>query len=53
MPAAARAERWFSHTAMAEEYVRMYRHYLAANQGSPDGPTGYSSAVTAGSSLRN
>lgn len=27
----ARAERWFSHTAMAQEYVRMYRHYLATN----------------------
>jgi len=26
-----RAERWFSHTTMAEEYVRMYRHYLGAN----------------------
>ena len=26
-----RAERWFSHTTMAEEYVRMYRHYLATN----------------------
>ena len=26
-----RAERWFSHTAMAEEYLRMYRHYLTAN----------------------
>jgi glycosyltransferase involved in cell wall biosynthesis len=26
-----RAERWFSHTVMAEEYLRMYRHYLAAN----------------------
>jgi glycosyltransferase involved in cell wall biosynthesis len=25
----ARAEQWFSHTRMAEEYVRMYRHYLA------------------------
>lgn len=25
----ARAERWFSHTAMAEEYLRFYRHYLA------------------------
>lgn len=25
----ARAERWFSHTRMAGEYVRMYRHYLA------------------------
>jgi glycosyltransferase involved in cell wall biosynthesis len=28
----ARAERWFSHTRMAEEYVRMYQHYLATNQ---------------------
>ena len=28
----SRAERWFSHTAMAEEYVRMYRHYLAAKE---------------------
>ena len=27
-----RAERWFSHVAMAEEYVRMYRHYLTRNQ---------------------
>jgi glycosyltransferase involved in cell wall biosynthesis len=27
----AHAERWFSHTVMAEEYVRMYRHYLATN----------------------
>lgn len=27
-----RAERWFSHTAMAEGYVRMYRHYLTANK---------------------
>jgi glycosyltransferase involved in cell wall biosynthesis len=26
----ARAERWFSHTGMAEEYVRMYRHYSAS-----------------------
>jgi glycosyltransferase involved in cell wall biosynthesis len=25
----ARAERWFSHTRMAEEYLRMYQHYLA------------------------
>jgi glycosyltransferase involved in cell wall biosynthesis len=25
----SRAERWFSHTRMAEEYVRMYQHYLA------------------------
>jgi glycosyltransferase involved in cell wall biosynthesis len=28
----SRAERWFSHTRMAEEYVRMYQHYLATNQ---------------------
>jgi glycosyltransferase involved in cell wall biosynthesis len=27
-----RAERWFSHTRMAQEYVRMYQHYLATNQ---------------------
>lgn len=27
----ARAEQWFSHTRMAQEYVRMYQHYLAAN----------------------
>jgi glycosyltransferase involved in cell wall biosynthesis len=27
-----RAEHWFSHTTMAEEYVRMYRHYLTATQ---------------------
>jgi glycosyltransferase involved in cell wall biosynthesis len=26
-----RAERWFSHTRMAQEYVRMYQHYLATN----------------------
>jgi len=25
-----RAERWFTHTRMAEEYVRMYQHYLAS-----------------------
>jgi len=25
----SRAERWFSHTRMAQEYVRMYQHYLA------------------------
>jgi glycosyltransferase involved in cell wall biosynthesis len=24
----SRAERWFSHTTMAREYVRMYQHYL-------------------------
>lgn len=28
----SRAERWFSHTRMAEEYVRLYRQYLATNQ---------------------
>lgn len=28
----ARAERWFSHTRMAQEYLRMYQHYLATNQ---------------------
>jgi glycosyltransferase involved in cell wall biosynthesis len=27
-----RAERWFSHTRMAQEYVRMYQHYLARGQ---------------------
>lgn len=27
-----RAERWFSHTAMAQEYVRMYQHYLVASE---------------------
>jgi glycosyltransferase involved in cell wall biosynthesis len=26
----ARAERWFSHVSMAQEYVRMYQHYLLA-----------------------
>jgi glycosyltransferase involved in cell wall biosynthesis len=26
-----RAERWFSHTRMAQEYIRMYQHYLATN----------------------
>jgi glycosyltransferase involved in cell wall biosynthesis len=25
-----RAERWFTHTRMAEEYVRMYQYYLAS-----------------------
>jgi glycosyltransferase involved in cell wall biosynthesis len=34
----SRAERWFSHTRMAEEYVRMYRHYLATNQLPPGAP---------------
>jgi glycosyltransferase involved in cell wall biosynthesis len=28
----SRAERWFSHTRMAQEYVRVYQHYLATNQ---------------------
>ena len=28
----SRAERWFSHTRMAQNYVRMYRHYLADGQ---------------------
>jgi glycosyltransferase involved in cell wall biosynthesis len=28
----ARAERWFSHVRMAEEYLRMYQHYLASGQ---------------------
>jgi glycosyltransferase involved in cell wall biosynthesis len=32
----ARAERWFNHTRMAEEYVRMYQHYLASGN-LPDG----------------
>jgi glycosyltransferase involved in cell wall biosynthesis len=31
-----RAERWFSHTRMAEEYVRMYQYYLASGR-LPDG----------------
>jgi glycosyltransferase involved in cell wall biosynthesis len=28
----SRAEGWFSHTRMALEYVRMYRHYLATQE---------------------
>jgi glycosyltransferase involved in cell wall biosynthesis len=28
----ARAQRWFTHVAMAEEYERMYRHYLSSYQ---------------------
>jgi hypothetical protein len=32
----ARAERWFSHTAMAGEYVRFYEEYLASGR-LPDG----------------
>lgn len=27
-----RAERWFTHIAMAEEYVRMYRQYLTGSR---------------------
>jgi glycosyltransferase involved in cell wall biosynthesis len=27
-----RAELWFSHTAMALEYVRVYRHYLSTHE---------------------
>jgi glycosyltransferase involved in cell wall biosynthesis len=27
-----RAERWFTHTRMAEQYVRMYQHYLASGR---------------------
>lgn len=37
-----RAERWFSHTVMAEEYLRMYRHFLTVNslpEGRRCGPT--------------
>jgi glycosyltransferase involved in cell wall biosynthesis len=28
----SRAERWFSHTQMAEQYLRMYQHYLASGE---------------------
>ena len=28
----SRAERWFTHTSMAQEYVRMYRHFLASGE---------------------
>lgn len=28
----ARAQRWFTHRAMAEEYDRMYRHYLSERE---------------------
>jgi glycosyltransferase involved in cell wall biosynthesis len=28
----ARAEQWFSHVRMAEEYLRMYQHYLATRR---------------------
>lgn len=31
MACRARAEQWFSHTRMAQEYVRMYQHFLATN----------------------
>jgi glycosyltransferase involved in cell wall biosynthesis len=35
----ARAERWFSHTVMASEYLRLYRHYLESRQLPPGIPT--------------
>jgi glycosyltransferase involved in cell wall biosynthesis len=28
----SRAEHWFNHIRMAEEYVRMYRHYLSSHE---------------------
>lgn len=28
----ARAEQWFTHLRMAEEYIRMYRHYLSSHE---------------------
>jgi glycosyltransferase involved in cell wall biosynthesis len=34
----ARAERWFSHVSMAQEYVRMYQHYLATQSLPPGRP---------------
>ena len=34
-----RAERWFSHTRMAQEYIRMYQHYLAKGQLPPGART--------------
>ena len=34
-----RAERWFTHTSMAEEYVRMYQHYLREHELPPGRPT--------------
>jgi glycosyltransferase involved in cell wall biosynthesis len=42
----ARAERWFSHLAMAEEYVRMYRHYLSTGS-LPPGRLTVNSGTTA------
>jgi glycosyltransferase involved in cell wall biosynthesis len=27
-----RAERWFSHTAMALEYLRMYQHFMSTRE---------------------
>jgi glycosyltransferase involved in cell wall biosynthesis len=40
-PAACRAhaERWFTHTVMAEEYIRMYRHLVATGTLPPGRPT--------------
>jgi hypothetical protein len=28
----ARAESWFTHTTMAQEYVRMYQHFLTEQE---------------------
>jgi glycosyltransferase involved in cell wall biosynthesis len=36
----SRAERWFSHTTMAQEYVRMYQHYLGTGSLPPGKPAG-------------
>jgi glycosyltransferase involved in cell wall biosynthesis len=52
----SRVERWFNHRRMAEEYVRMYQHYLKTGSlpaGSGIDEPGQSSAATAGSSSRN
>jgi glycosyltransferase involved in cell wall biosynthesis len=38
----SRAERWFNHRTMAEEYIRMYRHYLGNGSLPPGQPTGRS-----------
>jgi glycosyltransferase involved in cell wall biosynthesis len=35
----ARAERWFTHLTMAEEYVRMYGHVIATGAPPPGRPT--------------
>ena len=36
----ARAQRWFTHLTMAEDYVRMYQHYLSAGELPPGKPVG-------------